>query len=144
MGLAVKIVVGIIRRSDHLPAALLGKDVLTTVGFAGSVGRALAARVSELAMMTREERHLNADLAVLGVDDAHDSLEAGNEVVSPNANIATIEGSAHNLHRRNAALGSHRRSLLNDATEAAMGIVSIVAHDNVIHLTVLISGKLCS
>ena len=144
MGLAVKIVVGIIRRSDHLPAALLGEDVLTALGFAGSVGRALAARVSELAMMTREERHLNADLAVLGVDDAHDSLEAGNEVVTPNANIATIEGSAHNLHRRNAALGSHRRSLLNDATEAAVRIVSIVAHNNIIHLTVLIGSKLCS
>ena len=95
-------------------------------------------------MMTREERHLNADLAVLGVDDAHDSLEAGNEVVTPNANIATIEGSAHNLHGRNAALRSHRRSLLNDATEAAVRIVSIVAHNNIIHLTVLIGGKLCS
>lgn len=141
---AMEIIVGIIRWSDDLPAAILGKDVLAAIRFSGGVGRALAAGMSELEMMLRNEKNLNANLSVLGVDNIHNSLEARNEVVTPNANIATIEEKKKNLHRRDAALWSNSSGFLDDPTKATMRIIRIMTHDNVIYMTILVSGKLCS
>ena len=86
--------------------------------------------------------HLNADLSVLGVDDLHDSLQIGDEVVAPDTNVTTITPTLRTLRGRNATLGRHSRRLLDDATEATMGIVRIVAQYNVVCDTVTICGKL--
>lgn len=86
--------------------------------------------------------HLNTDLSVLGVNDLHNSLQIGDEVVAPDTNVTTITPTLRTLRGRNATLGRHGRRLLDDATEATMGIVCIVAQYNVVCNTVTLCSKL--